>query len=180
MPIREGHAAVVYRRENNQDIIYSQSLVFSCYIPLFIKFTYIFPQIMVTNDNEVLGSFNASRFMFPSDSENLVKPESHPHLSKVIAGYVIPFTTDTYSVPTLFGMGIYTTKVRFYTTKLGNKRIKCIKTSEDYSSMYLRYNMNSKLQRFFSKYYNQKSLYPLFTGVLPEKIYIKDQTSLFK
>ena len=105
MPIREGHVAVVYSRENDQDILYSQSLVFSCYVPLFVKFTYTFPPVMVINDKGALvGVFNASRFLFSTNSENITNAETHPPLTKVVAGYVLPFTTDIYCVPTLIGM----------------------------------------------------------------------------
>lgn len=181
MPIREGHAAVVYRRENGQDILYSQSLVFSCYVPLFVKFTYTFPPVMVINDKgDLLGVFNVSRFLFSTNSENITNAETHPHLTKVVAGYVLPFTTDIYCVPTLIGMGIYTTNLKFCTTMSGNKRAVCVKRQEDYSSMYLRYSMNKRMQSFFSKYYNQKSLYPLYTGVLPEGIYTPDDAKMFK
>lgn len=182
MPIRKGHAAVTYRRENGQDILYSQSLVFSCYVPLFVKFSYIFPQLVVLDkeSQEIKGVFNVSRFMFEHQAEHIIHPETHQHLSTVIAGYVLPFTRDEYNVPVMLGTGIYNTKVRFWTSRNGVKRSYVAVHTDDYIPMYMRYSFNQRLQSYTSKYYNQKWLYPLFTGVLPKEIYVEDTTLMFK
>jgi len=171
MPIRKDHTGVVYRRENGMDVVYSTSLISPAFLPLFVKFTYTFPNMLVLFNEDVEGTISASRLLFPSSAENLVHRETSSHLVKVVAGYFLPFTDRVFSIPSLLRMGIFSTQVRFYTTPKGTKRMIPIANEEDFTPLYMRFSMNKGLTSYVSKYYNQKWLYPLFTGVLSEKLF---------
>lgn len=181
MPIREGHATVVYRKENGMDVLYSQSLVFPCYIPLFVKFTYIFPPIVVLNDEyEVGGTLEATRFLFPSSAEHLVNTDTDPHLKRVVAGYELPFTDKMFIVPTMLGTGLFVSQVYFQTTIKGLKKIKVTSRDVNFTPIYCRFHTSTHLTSYVSKYYNQNSLFPLFTGHLSDTSYLEDEPKLMR
>lgn len=181
MPIREGHATVVYRKENGIDVLYSQSLVFPCYIPLFVKFTYIFPPIIVLDDEyEIGGTLEVTRFLFPSSAEHLVNTATDPHLTKVVAGYELPFTDKVLIVPTMLGTGLFVSQVRFLTTDNGLTKIKVTSRDVAFTPIYCRFHISTHLTSYVSKYYNQKSLLPLFTGHLRESSYLDDEPKLLR
>lgn len=179
MSIRKGHATVVYRKENGVHIVYSQSLISACYIPLFVKFTYIYPQMLVIGEGDNLqGTIPPSRFIFPSTAEHLV--EKGKYLQRVVAGYDLPFLDKEFSVPTLVGMGLFSTRIRFIQTKTGMYRVKAIAHNVDFTPIYTRFHLVDKMVSFFSKYYNCSTLYPLITGQLLDTGYLNGEPKLLR
>lgn len=167
MSVYKDHAAIVYRVENGDDIIYSQSSPLSHFVPLFAKFTYIYPPIIVcTPEQEIGGTIEASRFLFPPDAESIANPLSTDYKSKVVAGYTIPFTDRDLIVPTMISTSLFVTRVRFTFTKKGLKRLVPIGDHYDFHDIYLRFGLNNRLLSYVRKYYNLGSLIPLFSGTM--------------
>jgi hypothetical protein len=166
MPVYKNHTAIVYRRENGDDIIYSRSFPLSHLIPLYVKFTYTYPPILVINNNDIVGSYEPSRLLFPAGARVIDNPYTDEFVDQVIAGYCIPFTDRDLVVPTLINSGVFATIVRFTQTKRGLKRLIPVTSQNNFYSIYMRFHLNNRLRSYVKKYYNLPTILPLFTGVL--------------